>query len=491
MPGPHPGRTAPSGTSTHEGTVTTVATTRGFVERIEVGRGGLVRATLVNDSGRSVFTVSDIDGDPERFNERLTKVSILRDAMDRAEPVEIESPGGKDGNEIERVARITRDRLLDDGVLSIINGLVLKIVVESRNAIEGQGEAHDNALVSLIGLDGATHDAQLDLQTPERLVAVEQLRMLRDAYDSGTDVQLLVAEPDKEQKFGFPQVVTVWVGAGTGDRKGEDAGVIVCGFVESLGTMLPAAVASAAGSLAVARLTTGPELSGVGGTVDPAPFSPETLGFFVARGSVVYALLEAAVRENVRVRVRYLGLDARSNDGNVSIKHDTGPAVTGIRGSAEIFGSVEILDVQGEGVVDVKGLLLSAELQAPLASASRPVWIHIDREMLDRGPDADCVPGLPSTSLHTKTLRDLRIPYPAKWIGFGCFNHGVYRFQLLAPVGSELFVDGEAVCLFPAGEEGSTDVVGYACLEGDHCVTVQIPEYVCNTDFDLDVFRVR
>ena len=144
-------------------------------------------------------------------------------------------------------------------------------------------------------------------------------------------------------------------------------------------------------------------------------------------------------------------------------------------------------DDEGDGAVE--GLLLSAELQAPLSSASRPVWVRIDREMLDVGPASDCVPGLPSTSLRPRTLRDLRIPYPAEWIGQGCFNHGVYRFQLTAPTGSVVLVDDEAICLFPAGDAGV--VAGHACLEGDHVVTVQIPEYVCDTEFDLDVFRVR
>ena len=462
-----------------------MATTRGFIERIEVGRGGLVRATLVNSTTRAVFTVSDIDGDPERFNERLTKVSVLRDAMNRAEPVEIEHKGGGDGgNEIDRVARISRDQLLDEGPLSMVSGLVLDLVIESRNDLDGDGEAHDVTRVRLVALDAETHDARLDLQAPERLVAVEQLRMLRDAFESGTLVQLLVATADDGAKD--PEIVSVRVGAGVGGRGGKDPARTVSGFVETLGTMLPAAVASAAGSLALTRITTGPELTGVGGAVSPDPFAPEGLGFFVARGSVVYALLEAAVRENVRVRVSYLPLPGPEQRDDVSITHDAEPRVV----AAAHPGTVEPTDEnEDDGAGTVEGLLLSAELQAPLSSASRPVWVRIDREMLDVGPASDCVPGLPSTSLHPRTLRDLRIPYPAEWIGQGCFNHGVYRFQLTAPTGSVVLVDDEAICLFPAGDGGV--VAGHACLEGDHVVTVQIPEYVCDTEFDLDVFRVR
>lgn len=461
-----------------------MATTRGFIERIEVGRGGLVRATLVNSTTRSVFTVSDIDGDPERFNERLTKVSVLRDAMNRAEPVEIEHEGDGDGShEIDRVARISRDQLLDDGTMSLVSGLVLDLVVESRNDLDGDGEAHDVARVRLVALDAQTHDVRLDLQAPERLVAAEQLRMLRDAFESGTLVQLLVATPDDKGPKD-PEVVSVRVGTGVGGRDGEGGQSVLSGFVETLGTMLPASVASAAGSLALARITTGPELTGPGGAVAPDPFAPQALGFFLARGSVVYALLEAAVRENVRVRVGYLSLRGAKGRDETSFNND----VRASEVAASHPGSVDP-DADDDGDATVEGLLLSAELQAPLASASRPVWVRIDREMLDVGPASDCVPGLPSTVLRPRTLRDLRIPYPAEWVGQGCFNHGVYRFQLTAPAGSVVLVDDEAICLFPAGDEGV--VAGHACLEGDHVVTVQIPEYLCDTEFDLDVFRVR
>jgi hypothetical protein len=218
--------------------------------------------------------------------------------------------------------------------------------------------------------------------------------------------------------------------------------------------------------------------------VSPDAFAPEGLGFFVARGSVVYALLEAAVRENDRVRVSYLPLPGAEQGDHVAFQRLS--EVGGVAGAHP--GAMEPTGTEEEDA-PVEGLLLAAEIQAPLSSASRPVWVRIDREVLDVGPASDCVPGLPSTSLRPRTLRDLRIPYPAEWVGQGCFNHGVYRFQLTAPAGSVVLVDDEALCLFPAGDEGV--VAGHACLEGDHLVTVQIPEYVCDTEFDLDVFRVR
>ena len=67
-------------------------TLRGFILKIEVGRAGLVRVTVLLDSGNvRIFVITDLDADPERFNERLSKLAIVRDAMDRGEPVEIET----------------------------------------------------------------------------------------------------------------------------------------------------------------------------------------------------------------------------------------------------------------------------------------------------------------------------------------------------------------------------------------------------------------
>lgn len=469
---------------------------RGFVERIEAGRGGLVSISVVNASGRTVFTVSDIDGDPERFNERLTKVALCRDAMNRAEPLEVETKGS--AKEIDRVARITRDQLVDGDKIEVLGGLVVKVVVESRNVVDSGAEYHDNAQVVLVDLSGGPVAARLDLQAPERLVANEQLRMLNAAQASGAFVQLLVVTTGDDTSD--PEIIALWVSEGAGGRDGENNQEELCGFVESLGTVLPAAD-PLAGSLALTRITSGPELSGVGGTVNPAPFEPALYGFYVGRGSTAYALLEAAVRENVRVRVRYAPLQPRSDE--VDEEHVLRSLATGDGGDVAVAAYPAYVETDGsaEDVAAVTGLLQSVELQAPLSSASRPVWVHIDREMLDKGPDADCVPGLPSSSLRTRSLRDLRIPYPAQWLGQGCFNHGVYRFQLIAPAGTTIEVDGEELCLFAAVDEAkyaeddhkhSGDVVfGYACLEGDHVVTVQIPEYMCHTEFGLDVYRVR
>lgn len=464
-----------------------MTTTRGFVERIEVGRGGLVAVSLVRaDASRATFVVSDIDGDPERFNERLSKVAVLRDAMNRAEPVEIEHDKGEFGEEIQRAARISRDALDPPGSVEQVTGLVVQVVAQSRNALQGAAESHDDARVFVLGLDGGLTVLRLDLQAPERLVAVAQLEMIRDAQLRGSLCLFLVSRQDD----GFDRDILA-VAATDGDTgTGRNDGEVVSAFVESLGLLLPPGAGAAAAALAVARVTTAPELSGPGGTVDQAPFTPATLELYLAKGSLTYALVEAGLRDNVRMRLGFVGVGDRGDgirDG-VGFRDATHAAELASRYRAYVEPGA--YDATGSGDDGrVRALLLGAELLAPLASASRPVWLRIDREMLDRGPEAGCTPGLPSTDLNVSSLRDLRIPYPAQWIGFACFNHGVYRFQVTAPPETTLQVDDEPLCLYDAGTDGV--LVGYACLDEDHTVTVEIPAYTCDTDFELDVYRIR
>jgi hypothetical protein len=135
------------------------------------------------------------------------------------------------------------------------------------------------------------------------------------------------------------------------------------------------------------------------------------------------------------------------------------------------------------------GLAFAAELLAPLASASRPVWITISRTSLDYGPEGfACTPGVPTSDLRPQTLRDLRIPYPALWTGLACFNHGIYRFQFNLPTAFEVKVDGETLCLHDAPEGVK---MAHACLRGEHEVCVEIEDWICDYEFVMDVYRIR
>lgn len=451
-----------------------MSTTRGFVQEIEIGRGGLVRITIVeNDASTSVFTITDIDGDPERFNERLSKLSVLRDAMNRAEPVEIEYPGGEAGREIERATRISRDALGPPGTVDQVAGLIIDIMVNAVNRTGPGGEQHDHARISVFTLEGASREVLLDLQAPERLVVSEQLEMARAAQAAGWLTRFILSADDDET---VPRVLGLAANddlSSSGDQKDQ---TLVSGFVEALGIMGSGGGAPA--GLATARFTTAPELTLPGNTVDPAAFTPTELTLYLAKGSLTYDLVEAGVRENVRMRLALAPLRISPPEEELPVRSRASRVARNAPAEADTaVGAV------------AASLVLGAELQAPLASASRPVWVHVDRTMLDIGPPADCTPGVPSSDLTPRGLRDLRIPYPAKWRGLGCFNRGVYRFQVTLPGSFRLRADDTELCVF---DTETPDVkVAYACMEGDHWLTLEVDEWTCDSDFQLDAYRIR
>jgi hypothetical protein len=449
-----------------------MSVSQGFVQKIEVNRGGQVTATLILTDGTiAAFTIQDLDGDPERFNERLSKLGLLRDAMNRAEPVEIEHDTVNKSEEIERIVRITRDDITLTTALTQVVAMVLSVQVTAQTLIAAGLDAADTATVTLLNSSFTTQTCTLNLQTPERLVAKAQLDILLDAQASGDSVQLMVQSADN--------IIRAVAVGGDNDAVFSRGGTTtVSGFVETLGLIQSSLGGGSVNDFATVTFTTAPDFTGPGGTIAATAFTPQLLTFLVPKASQTYDLLEAGLRDNVRMRVRYAS-SQQQGDGNTPPPTDTKPPVNTVGTAAPTQGNSAPVQI-----------VLAAELCAPLASASRPVWITISRDSLDCGPDGcGCVDGVPSSDLSVKTLRDLKLPYTAIWKGLGCFNHGVYRFQINQPVGVKLIVCCEKRCIYQSDDKATS--FGYACVHGDCEVIVELEDWTCDKDFQMDVYRIR
>lgn len=437
-----------------------MAVSQGFVQKIEVNRGGQVTATLILTDGTSAaYTIQDLDADPERFNERLSKLALLRDAMNRAEPVEIEHDTVNNSQEIERIVRITRDDIALTTALTEIDAIVISVQVTAQTLIAAGLDSPDTATVTLLTSTFSTQTCVLNLQTPERLVAKAQLDILLSAQANGDTVQLMVQSSDNT-------ITAVAIG-GSDAAFSRGSTTTVGGFVETLGLIGSASTSD----FATVTFTTAPDFTGPGNTVAATAFTPQLLTLLVPKASPAYDLLEVGLRDNLRMRVRYASQP--TGDGN-----------TPVAGTAPSVNATSV----GTNVPPM--IILAAELTARLASASRPVWIAISRESLDSGPDGcGCIDGVPSSDLSVKTLRDLRIPYTAIWKGLGCFNRGVYRFQINQPSGVKLVVCHEKRCIFQSDDK--TTSFAYACIHGDCEVIVELEDWTCDKDFQMDVYRIR
>jgi len=96
---------------------------------------------------------------------------------------------------------------------------------------------------------------------------------------------------------------------------------------------------------------------------------------------------------------------------------------------------------------------------------------------------------VPSSDLSPRTLRDLRLPYDACWSGWGCFNHGVYRFQFKVGVKFCVELDGKPLCIHAGDDKGVQ--FAHACLHGEHHLKVLLQGWTCDQEFVLDAYRLR
>jgi hypothetical protein len=382
---------------------------RGFVEQIEINRAGLARVFLIHaDGSRGNYVIQDLDADPERFNERLSKLAILRDAMNRAEPVEIEHVSSESGEQIERVRRITRDDLTPVARVESVSGFIFDLMIHSENGVLGDGEKPDQAAVFVLQPDMSVARLILYLQEPERLVKSQQLEMLRDAQARGRVVRLLVDVGNEEARKNNrpPRIISVAVDNADNDFGGERA-ADVNGFVESLSLLrIPSVGAtSMASSFALVRFTTAPPFTGTGNVVGLAPFSPATISLLVLKNSLAYELFLDGLRDNLRMRASLVPIPARSgNDESPNtINNSEGGTHTPL---LRMLATTNAAASSGGSDLFIS---FGAELLAPLASASRPVWIEIKRESLDLGPEKAYTRGH-SRSAHTAACATARRP---------------------------------------------------------------------------------
>ncbi len=450
-------------------------TMRGFVEALEIGRAGQASAFLLHgDGSRAGYTIADLDADPERFNERLSQLGLLRDAMDRAEPVELEFDGQSTtagaGGAITRVRRLTRDALERPRETARASGQVVGLALGIEQRPDAP-EPSDRAVVALM-VGGSVERFTIALQTPERGTADAMVEMAQAAQAAGGTLTIDYAVETRT-------VTAMEAGTGSGGLDGAEADAFD-GFVEEI-ARLPGA------DLMLITMTTAPPFQGAGNVVPLSPFTPTERHLLVLRGSPEYALFEAGLRDLLRMRVIATGIGRDDGNDDPADNNPDQPAPVGIRsftGSAANIASTAS-NTAGRDIALVRG----AQLMAPLCSAARPVWIQVNRHALDVGPDAECLEGLPTSDLSPRTMRSMNLPYRAEWLGTGCFNHGVYRFQFELAVAFTLFVDGEPLCIHTDEKTGTE--FAHACLEGEHSVQVILEDWTCQQEFGMDVYRIR
>jgi hypothetical protein len=459
-----------------------MATLRGFVETIEVrGDGWCSIALDAVNAGNTLqtFFIPNLDGDLTQNNKRLGQLSLLRDALARVLPVEIDYTSSADqGNLIDDVIIHPRPSLDARPGTVTVDGVVIGLSVNElwpQSDSSPYLDAPDVANVIVLTDAGDVQGLLLDLQRPDPLTAQAEFRMLRMAYRSRRPVQLLVSAADPGQA-GQPSAAAGAKETNTAAAKPSDTqtggGYIqatrfvalpesdlsyVYAFLERLGQRYESYNSTAAPAISHVKVvyTTAPGQTPEGDVSDNGSFTPQRLTAWVPDDSPLLVRLDTALRNNLQVK---LGLPVVQAQGDNAQTNPVEP-----------------------------GQIHEVELVSHMGSAARPIWIVEECKFTacDSG-DASCtnVPTVQGPGAASFTS----VAHSMSWHGKGYFQEGIWRFILGTGICGEIKIDGKTIC---CSKPDQPNLLEHAYLKGLHCVEIELCGVTCASAFTIQIYRIR
>jgi hypothetical protein len=463
---------------------------RGFIRSLQIRDDGWVEFVLqAVHAGNSLqtFFIRDLDGDILKAHKRLAHLSLLRDALARILPIEVEyDAGGEQGNIVEDLTVYPRPSI--DGRLPgrRIEGVVIGLMILDRGPESGTSPYRDEAdlaSVTLLTDAGTLDQVLLDLQRPDAMTAHAMLGLLREAHRTRRPVAVLVSTNFRDQPGPRGRAIGApFASSDTAAAATETGGKIpdfiqacewitvpdetldyLYAFIERLGQRYESYEADEAPALSHVRVlyTTAPGQTPEGDVSDNGAFTPQTAEAWVHDDSPLLVRLEAALRDRLQVK---LGLkETRVHE---------------------------------------------VEMVAHLGSAARPIWIQVNRTVLPPEPDNGLCENVPTIRTPTASAFN-GLPQAIAWRGHAYFNEGIWRFVVKSIGSCKLLIDGETPCcerdsVSPALGVGSIDLTTFArseqsgrvmqChayLNGMHLVELILNGHTCEHPFQLLAYRIR
>ena len=446
---------------------------RGFVRSIEARSDGWVEVVLVSvHAGNTTTTllIENLDGDLTQVHRRLAKLALLRDALARTLPVEVDFDRTDEQGDVLRDVTILRTRsILGRQGSWWIEAHVIGLAVRERGPEKDASpytDEPDEATAALLLDDGSVASYDVDLQRPHEGTGHALLEMLAEARRTRRTLRLYLApEADKEgtQDGGFI-VGAAWPTLESCELQEEIA------FIERLGQRYECLDAQAPELVerVWVKYTTAPDQNPEGDISENGSFVPESKEAWVHQDSPLLGRLLAALRDSLQVK---LGLHGKE--------------------------------------------IHAVELISHLGSAARPIWITFGGETLCEEPKDLCV-NEPTVQQPSRVLLD-SIPRVVAWRGTAFFNEGIWRFVVCSADPVELKIDGEEPCaellagddmermcaehrytnaastIRPEIEKGAEvgGLMAHAYLNGVHEIEFIVRGRACGSPFRALIYRIR
>jgi hypothetical protein len=440
---------------------------RGLVQTLQIRDDGwvevILKAVHANNATQTFF-IKDLDGDISMAHKRLAQLSLLRDAITRILPVEIDYEADEaQGNLISEVILHPRPSMAGHTLGNSIQGTVIGISIAEVSPTSGltpYTDTPDIAGITLLKEDGSLILLQLDLQREEALTMHAMLTLLQIAHKTRRPVIVLTADGEIRTNDALGHAASA-LNASTGKR---GAYIIACEWV-----------------------TTSEQ------TLDYCHAFIERLGqryesydssnsFEISHVSVIYTTSPAQTPEG----------DVSENGGFIPTKntawvHDDSPLLPLLK-TALKKGFQVILGLLENEVHEV-------HLISHLGSAATPVWICVNQSFVQDHREDNCNNTPTTKLLDAEKIQDMSVCLC--WKGQGYFNEGIWRFQIASSGTYDIKIDGKMACCSKSMEdcycekENSEASTSHAYLKGLHEVELTLYHQQLSAPFTLLAYRIR
>lgn len=433
---------------------------KGLVQQIEIRGDGWVEIFLQAvhaGNARQTFFIPNLDGDLTQTNKRLGQVSLLRDALARVLPVQVEyAETTNQGNLVNDLWVFPRPSIEGRPEGREVSGVVVGLSVAEFGPFTASFpylDPPDFATVVLLTDAGALQSYMLDLQRADPQTAQAEFAILEFAHENRRPVVLTVSGTDNSQSQNPSFRGAVSFARGPSTEVGEWISAVrwvtvptatldyQYAFVERLGQRYESYDPAEAAAVSRAKVvyTTAPGQTPEGDVSDNGSFAPQRLTAWVPDASPLFRLLDQALRESLQVK---LGLSG-----------------------------IQIHEV---------------EMVSPLGSAARPIWIVEECGFTAIGEEEGACSNVPTVQGPSSACLE-RVARTVSWRGKGYFRQGIWRFVSSSTPPMKLKIDGHEICC-GKNQAGGLE---HAYLQGMHHVEVELAGVTCATNFSVSIYRIR
>lgn len=449
-----------------------MATYRGLVHTVHIRDDGwvevIIQAVHAGNTTQTFF-IKDLDGDISVAHKRLAQLSLLRDAILRILPVEIDySEDAEEGRIIHDVTIHPRPSIDSYAMINKVKGVVIGISLAELGPTSGvtpYKDPADLAGITLLQEDGTVSLYMLDLQRTEKLTMHAMLALLQMAHTTRRPVELVLGgKKDDRTSPSNPTFAANRTPGGWGY-------IIACqwvtvpeemldyayAFIERLGQRYESYEMTEAKALSHMKVlyTTAPAQTPEGDISENGSFTPEVKTAWVHDNSPLLKLLRLALKNQLQVKIGLL---------------------------EDWVHEVEVI--------------------SHIGSAARPLWICVRQVYCDDLSEKACN-NTPTIGLLNKdTLAET--PISLTWKAQGYFNEGVWRFHIDSTAKYQLMIDGKSPCCKQlckescccqknsnTNNERSNAENDHLYLKGLHTIELKLTSYHQAQPFDLKIYRIR